>query len=244
MIYVISLLLVSVLAQVSILRCYYPGAECLGSPACDDSYGEHPDGYCLDKRFCSVHEVDNFSTCQGHLNFVISKCERYEESYPEYHCDYAFDTCLTGTYELYIYDEGNDEATMLWVCIEATAAPTTLPTNSPTEQHTDKACDAVREWTKEEADSNCIATSFPSKSFGIEACKARYQKRLEMSLANKLYSSCGSRCVYDYKSIMDNGIGAFLYRRVANCYKFVTRGGCFKLKYGQVMGRAKMLCSN
>jgi len=103
-------------------------------------------------------------------------------------------------------------------------------------------CIEKREWTKEIASENC-PTRYYNKIFGIRTCKVAYQKRLEASLANLLYGSCGSRCVYDYDTANTDMKGAFLYRRRKRCYKFVTRGGCFKTKkYGEIMKRAGELC--
>jgi len=104
------------------------------------------------------------------------------------------------------------------------------------------ACKKKREWTKEIASENC-PTKYSSKIFSIRACRSSYQKRLEASLANQLYGGCRSRCVYDYDSVNTDMKGAFLYRRRKKCYKFVTRGGCFKTKkYREVLKRAGELC--
>jgi len=135
-----------------------------------------------------------------------------------------------------------------------TETPTWLPTRAPTSSPTDipstpsstptgKSCIEKRmSMTKEMALENCPAR-FPSKSFGISACRSSYQQRLDLSLANQLYGDCRSRCVYDYQSMIADEKGAFLYRKRAKCYKYVKKGGCFKLeKYVEVIKRAKKLC--
>jgi len=111
-----------------------------------------------------------------------------------------------------------------------TNQPTGILTGSPTPQpsHSQTRCNV---WTKEVARGNCPVCFF-SKTFGIKACSSSYQKRLEVSLANQLYGTCRSKCVYDY----DNLKGAFFYVRGRKCYRYETKGRCFKIKkYGEAM---------
>jgi hypothetical protein len=125
---------------------------------------------------------------------------------------------------------------------EPSSSPTDIP-STPSSTPTAKSCiDKLMSMTKEMALENCPAR-FPSKSFGICACRSSYQQRLDLSLANQLYGDCRSRCVYDYQSMIADEKGAFLYRKRAKCYKYVKKGGCFKLeKYVEVIKRAKKLC--
>jgi len=97
-----------------------------------------------------------------------------------------------------------------------TWSPTPQPSNPPTR------CTA---WTKKVARTNC-PSKISSKTFGIKACKPRFQKKLEVSLANMLYETCQSVCVYDY----DNLKSAFFYKQSKGCYKYVKKGQCFKMK--------------
>jgi len=123
-----------------------------------------------------------------------------------------------------------------------TEPPSGLLTKDPTFPPTARSCIKKLTWTKGTAGINCPAR-FRSKLFDIKACISSYQKNLEVSLANKLYGGCGSRCVYDYKTIIAGSEGAFLYRRRKKCYKYVTKGGCFRMKkYRKAKRRAKKLC--
>jgi len=111
-----------------------------------------------------------------------------------------------------------------------TNQPTGIPTGSPSPQpsYSQTRCNV---WTEEVARKNCPVCYF-SKTFGIKACSSSYQKRLEVSLANQLYGTCRSKCVYDY----DNLKGAFFYVRGRKCYRYETKGRCFKMKkYGEAM---------
>jgi len=119
--------------------------------------------------------------------------------------------------------------------------PTTSPTNSPSV--TRGSCNKKLRWTRKIARKNC-PTMISNKIFGVKACKSSYQHRLDLSLANRLYVSCKSKCVYDYNTIIAGRKGAFRYRRCSKCYKYVTRGRCFRMKkkYGAAMKRANKLC--
>jgi len=104
-----------------------------------------------------------------------------------------------------------------------------------------KNCNLV-EWTQEKATRNCKA-KFANKAFGVRACPGRYQNRLEKSLANKFFSGCRSRCVYDIESMITDAKGAFVYKKKKKCWRFVKKGKCFKLNsYGKVIQRAKKMC--
>jgi len=116
--------------------------------------------------------------------------------------------------------------------LSPTPSPTHIPTSPPTE------CNEKRVWTKRIARKNCKKSSM---RFGVKTCKSSYQKKLEVSLANKLYERCGSKCVYDYDTTIGNGKGAFMYQRRRKCYNYVTKGACLKMK-NEIIERAKKLC--
>jgi len=100
------------------------------------------------------------------------------------------------------------------------------PTNQPTDVLTPTGCTA---WTQEVASNNC-PPEIISKTFGIKACNKSYQQKLEVSLANMLYGTCNSVCVYNY----DDLESAFFFKK--GCYKYVTKGKCFnKKKFGEAM---------
>jgi len=113
-----------------------------------------------------------------------------------------------------------------------------LPTSSPTR------CIEKREWTKDVALINCPKDI--SKIFGVNSCRLRYQKRLDLSLANRLYKNCRSKCVYDYSSIIRGDRAAYKYSRRRDCYVRKTKGTCFSERfrsaYEIAKERAKKLC--
>jgi len=120
-----------------------------------------------------------------------------------------------------------------------TPSPTVLLTTAPT-----RSCNEKQIWTKKIALDNCPAKNY-YKTFGVYACRSSYQERLVLSLANKLYKVCRSRCVYDYDTIIAGGLGAFRYKRRLKCYRYVTKGRCFtkkKKQYKAALKRAKELC--
>jgi len=117
--------------------------------------------------------------------------------------------------------------------VSTTLRPSPAPTTEPT-----RSCIEKRKWTRETATDNCPAR-FSSKIFGSRACRSSHQDRLQVSLANRLYGSCRSNCVYDYKNIIANGKRAFLYNKRRKCYRYVRKGRCFKKRARRAMRRAK-----
>jgi len=92
------------------------------------------------------------------------------------------------------------------------------------------------EWTQERADDLCASTSYghTNKSYiGAVICSGdgERQTQLEQSLANKLYRSCTSWCVYDWDTLMDDNdeMGGYMWNNVDDCYRWVTNGACFNL---------------
>jgi len=95
-------------------------------------------------------------------------------------------------------------------------------------------CNNEFEWTQERADDLCASTNYGAtdKSYsGANVCadESGRQAQLEKSLANKLYDSCSSWCVYDWDTLMDNidEMGGYKWNNGDNCYMWVTAGACF-----------------
>lgn len=140
-------------------------------------------------------------------------------------------------------------------CVQDTSAPKTIPTPSPTISLTSSptisptssptispTCKATRMWTQKTAIKNC-SPDIPNFAFGVMACESSYQTMLEVSLANKLFTKCSSRCVYAYDRVVDGDVGGFVYSKTRKCYKYKTKGGCFKGKrLKRFTAKAKKLC--
>jgi len=122
------------------------------------------------------------------------------------------------------------------------------PTVSPT------SCLPRYEWTEERATELCSSNSYgkTEKSFkGAVVCSdsgsTDKQDDLELTLANKFYSSCNSHCLYDYKTVLsdiENGMGGFIWKR--NCWRWVTKYFCFTKAAAdleQIRDFAKGTCS-
>jgi len=121
-----------------------------------------------------------------------------------------------------------------------TTMPTPSPTISPTSP-TSPTCKATRTWTQKTAMENCSPGSLIA--FGVLACDTSHQSMLEVSIANKLFGKCNSRCVHAYDRIVDGEAGGFLYNRKKKCFKYTTEGRCFKAKrLIRFTARAKKLC--
>ena len=97
------------------------------------------------------------------------------------------------------------------LCYKAPPTPITPPTS----------CLPRYEWTEERA-KVCSSNSYgiTNKSFkGAIVCSDPQsivkQDDLELTLANKFYSSCNSHCLYDYKTVLsdiENGKGGFIWK--------------------------------
>jgi len=128
-------------------------------------------------------------------------------------------------------------------------------TYSPTLSPTD--CLPTYTWDKTRADELCPSTMdyFPAnKSYGVEVCddanSVAKQDNLELSLANKFFTTCSSYCVYDYETVVNNvrtdsnDYGGFIWKQT--CYKWVTGFLCFSnalSQFVEVSLRAKDLCN-
>jgi len=161
------------------------------------------------------------------------------------------------------YDYKNKRNNTLWMNFKSdmslmcthspTQSPTPLPpTRSPTRSPID--CDATYTWDEARAVENCPRPQKADKSFGVLVCdddvSRTKQASLEKSLANKFFKNCGSWCVYDYDTIINNiktgseEYGGFTWKNP--CYKWVTGFGCFENNglrdFQAISTRAEDLC--
>jgi len=93
-------------------------------------------------------------------------------------------------------------------------------------------CYTEYEWTQERADNVCNPSAYglTNKSYsGAYECSGdgERQVQLEKSLANKLYISCDSWCVYNWDSLIGGETGGFFWNNLNKCYMSVTTGACF-----------------
>jgi len=97
-----------------------------------------------------------------------------------------------------------------------TAYPTAVPTISPTPA---PSCVSTMEWSEVHADQLCPGHAH--HAYGVELCTLHsnpdYRRRLEFALANRLWSSCSHKCLYDYDSYKTDEPLAFLW--TGYCYK-------------------------
>jgi len=94
--------------------------------------------------------------------------------------------------------------------IRPTILPTIIPTLSPTYT-------AIYNWSQSRSAELCDTAHH---AYGVELCSIYsnpdYQRRLEFALANELYSSCSSTCVYDFDTYNTEKPNAFKW--VGSCY--------------------------
>jgi len=110
------------------------------------------------------------------------------------------------------------------------------PTPAPT------ACNVNVEWSQERADELC--PGYAHHAYGVGLCdrydNPDYQRRLEVALANELYSSCSHSCLYDYEI---QGI-AFFWK--GSCYNVqIHKWSCIDNElssYQLASERAAALC--
>jgi len=99
---------------------------------------------------------------------------------------------------------------------EAHTVPTMRPTARPA-VHPTEDCTATKEWSQARSEELCAASHH---AYGVGLCpiydNPNYQSRLEFALANELYSSCSSACVYDYDTY--NSISPNAFKFVNTCY--------------------------
>merc|ERR1719419_205417 len=92
------------------------------------------------------------------------------------------------------------------------SVPSVPPTRSPTED-----CTTTDNWSPARSDELCTTAHH---AYGVKLCtkynNPDYQRRLEFALANELYSSCSSTCVYDFDTYNTTKPHAFKW--VGSCY--------------------------
>lgn len=96
------------------------------------------------------------------------------------------------------------------------------------------ACYKEHEWTKARAEVLCSSLSYghTNKSYsGAHVCSddSDEQIKLGKSLANSLYDSCSSWCVYDWDTLISDidDAGGYKWDNSGKCYRWVTDGSCF-----------------
>jgi len=100
--------------------------------------------------------------------------------------------------------------------ISPTPSPSALPSVPPTRSPTED-CTAADNWSPTRSNELCTTAHH---AYGVELCTTYnnpdYQRRLEFALANELYSSCSSTCVYDFDTYNTTKPNAFKW--VGSCY--------------------------
>jgi len=179
---------------------------------CDDKiYLDKPD---KDTRFCldAICSSWSWSTC---CDMKMVCLEPFLRVY----------TCSSATeYELSpdaanLYCDGRtcesprDDA----FCCISTSPETNVPTLEPIAPPTDADCTVTTDWSQARSDQLCGTAHH---AYGVELCPTYnnpdYRRRLEFGLANELYSSCSSTCVYDYDSY--NTTRPIAFKWIGSCY--------------------------
>jgi len=109
---------------------------------------------------------------------------------------------------------------------EATSSPSSTPTDFPTDDSS--WCIPLKEWSQARSDETCPGEA--RHAYGVQVCDTYlnddYTSRLEIALANELYSSCTHACVYDYETYNSSKPYAFKYSTSDDCYIVVTGYYC------------------
>jgi len=111
-----------------------------------------------------------------------------------------------------------------------TLDPTFKPSTSPTEQPT-VCVELVLVWNQDTAAAaleECVdGTGVTDKNFSATMCsgKEQYQGSLDLSLANRLWPACDSRCVYNIHTTEDP---AFLWNNPSQCWRPKSDGLCIE----------------
>jgi len=102
------------------------------------------------------------------------------------------------------------------ICAITTPAPVIAP-----------CAEREQDWTDEIANQICPADAMGATKKGVDAIVCTgyedFQYRLDHSLANRVFLTCDSWCVYD---IYKMGYEAFIWNAAGICWKPVTRGLC------------------
>jgi len=116
--------------------------------------------------------------------------------------------------------------------LEPTPAPSNRPTEEPTANPTEQptvCIELVLEWDQDTASAaleECVdGTGVTDKSFNATMCSGQeqYQDSLDLSLANRLWPSCESRCVYNIHAA---DVPAFLWNSANQCWRPKSDGLC------------------
>merc|ERR1719419_41355 len=98
--------------------------------------------------------------------------------------------------------------------LSPSSVPSVPPTRSPTED-----CTTTDNWSPARSHELCTTAHH---AYGVKLCtkynNPDYQRRLEFALANELYSSCSSTCVYDFDTYNTTKPHAFKWKLVDSCY--------------------------
>jgi len=123
--------------------------------------------------------------------------------------------------------------------LHSSDAPTLYPTPIPTGDPSADCVETEQNWTAEIAEQLCSADEMGKTNKGVNAvvCPGNsqfYQRRLNYSLANRVYTHCSAWCVYDAHT---EGYGdpsehydAFIWRNLYDCWEPVTTGLCINEK--------------
>jgi len=113
-----------------------------------------------------------------------------------------------------------------------TTSPTTFPTSSPTVFPSDDSswCIPLQEWSQARSDETCPGEA--SHAFGVQICESHlnedYTSRLEIALANELYSKCNHACLYDYETYDSSKPYGFIWKSNLDCYTPVYAYYCIE----------------
>jgi len=126
-----------------------------------------------------------------------------------------------------IFDNEANTKSQIWTEARAKLA-------SSCNANTTTFCNKEYEWTQEWADNLCGPSTYglTNKSYsGAYECSgdSERQVQLEKSLANKLYISCSSWCVYNWDTLIDDERDGFFWNNQNQCYLWVTTGACFNV---------------
>jgi len=116
--------------------------------------------------------------------------------------------------------------------LEPTPAPSNRPTEDPTANPTEQptvCVELVLVWDQDTAAAaleECVdGTWVTDKSFSASMCSGQeqYQDSLDLSLANRLWPACDSRCVYN---IHTADVPTFLWNNANRCWRPKSDGLC------------------
>jgi len=152
-----------------------------------------------------------YSSCAEFLQQTIDQCKFLEGSICDSLNELPF--CVSAS------DNWVPGATY-FECEEQTSSTTLSPTVSPTALPTD--CIITEEWSQARADELCPGESH--HAYGVKVCGTHanpdWKRRLDFALANQLWASCNSGCLYDYDSY--NTDKPYAFKWTGWCYMPTT----------------------